>query len=212
MTRYKFALLPALLLLVMGCATTQSTAPSENAAAQTEESDFDKALENTKAYEGLFTVYQDTTDGSTKLMISKDQIGKEFIYFGHTVDGVTDAGRFRGAYQENKIFKIERYFDKIEFVTQNIRFQFDDESALSNAEMANISNATLISEKVVAETDSTLIINGDPIFLSENMNQIKPSPSPRARPGSFSLGRLSSDKTKYQGIRAYPENIDIVVE
>lgn len=210
--RLIFVSLSALLLFI-GCATTQSTSTSESAPAdQSSGSDFEKAKENSRVFEGLFNVYQDTTDGSTKFEIKKDQVGKEFIYFGHTVDGVTDAGQFRGAYRDDKIFKIERYFDKIEFVVQNTRFQFDDESALSRAEMANISNATLISEKVIAENDSSIIISGDPIFLSESMNQVKPSPSPRSRPGSFSLGGLSSSKTKYNSIRSYPENLDVVVE
>jgi hypothetical protein len=206
---------PAILLLLSamlaGCASTaqvQSEAPDASSSA----SKIDEQKKNTIAYEGLFTIYQDTTDGSTKFEINKDQLDKEFIYFGHTADGVTEAGQFRGAYQEDKIFKIERYFDKIEFVVQNTRYQFDAESALSNAEMANISNATLISEKILAEDDSTIIISGDPIFLSESMNQVKPSPSPRSNPGSFSLGGLSSSKTKYSDIRGYPENIDVVVE
>jgi len=213
LARFKFGLVPALLFLFAGCATTQKTAPSESSSSeQSSSSKIDEQKKNTIAYEGLFTVYQDTTDGSTKFEIKKDQIGKEFIYFGHTVDAVTEAGQFRGAYRDDKIFKVERYFDRIEFVVQNTRFQFDDESALSNAKMANISNATLISEEILAENDSTIIINGDPIFLSESMNQVKPSPSPFSRPGGFSLGRLSSDKTKYNGIRTYPENIDVVVE
>src|SRR6056297_1293853 len=212
-TRYKLAYLPALLFLLVGCTTTQSAISSDaESPEQSSTSKIDEQKKNTVAYEGLFTVYQDTTDGSTKFEIKKDQVGREFIYFGHTVDAVTEAGQFRGAYQDDKIFKIERYFDRIEFIVQNTRFQFDDESALSNAEMANISNATLISEEILAENDSTIIINGDPIFLSESMNQVKPSPSPFSRPGGFSLGRLSSDKTKYNGIRTYPENIDVVVE
>src|SRR6056297_3459997 len=212
-TRYKLAYLPALLFLFVGCTATQSAmTPDAESPEQSTASKVEEQKKNTVAYEGLFTVYQDTTDGSTKFEIKKDQVGKEFIYFGHTVDAVTEAGQFRGAYQDDKIFKIERYFDRVEFVVQNTRFQFDDESALSNAEMANISNATLISEEILAENDSTIIINGDPIFLSESMNQVKPSPSPFSRPGGFSLGRLSSDKTKYNGIRTYPENIDVVVE
>lgn len=211
LTHLKLALLPALLFAFIGCATTQPTATSETDSSSST-SKVEEQKKNTISYEGLFTVYQDTTDGSTKFEIKKDQLGKEFIYFGHTVDGVTDAGQFRGAYRDDKIFKIERYFDKIEFVVQNTRYQFDDESALSNAEMANISNATLISEKILAENDSTFIISGDPIFLTENMNQVKPSPSPNSRPGGFSLGSLSSSKTKYSDINSYPENIDVVVE
>lgn len=212
MNRYisSFTAIIVFSVLFAACA---STAQVQNGQSEPESADkIEEQKKNTVSYEGLFTVYQDTTDGSTKLEIKKDQLDKEYIYFGHTADGVTDAGQFRGAYQDNKVFKIERYYDKIEFVVQNMRYQFDEDSALSRAESANISNATLISEKILAENDSTIIISSDPIFLSENMNQIKPSPSPNSRPGSFSLGNLSSSKTKYNSIRTYPENIAVVVE
>ena len=31
--------------------------------------------------EGLFTIYQDTITGALQMVISKDQLEKEFIYF-----------------------------------------------------------------------------------------------------------------------------------
>lgn len=199
--------------LIAGCASTAPIQKVESANDSDSASEIETQKKNTISYDGLFTVYQDTTDGSTKLEIKKDQLGKEFIYFGVTADGVTEAGHFRGAYRDNKVFKIERYFDKIEFVVQNTRYHFDEDNPLSRAESANISTATLISEKVLAESDSTIIISGDPIFLSENLHQVKPSPSPASRPGqSFSLGSLSSSKTKYTAIRSFPENTEIVVE
>jgi len=205
--------LPAWLFLafmLISCASTEQIQKQETSSDPADR--FAEQKKNTIAHEGLFTVYQDTTDGSTKLEIKKAQLDEEYIYFGLTADGVTDAGQFRGAFQDNKVFTIRRYFDKIEFVVKNTRFHFDDESPLSRAESANISDATLISEKIVAENDSTIIINSDPIFLSEDMNQVKPSPSPGANPRSFSLGKLSSSKTKYSSIKSYPENIAVEVE
>ena len=53
-----------------------------------------------KAYSGLFNLYQDEKDGTTYILIKKDQMNKEFIYFTHTVDGVLDAGTFRRDYVE----------------------------------------------------------------------------------------------------------------
>lgn len=205
-----FAVVLLLSVMLAGCASTASVNTDEmngESADKTEEQ-----LKNTIPYEGLFTIYQDTTDGSAKIAIKKDQLNKEYIYFGHTADGVTDAGQFRGAFQDNKIFKIERYFNKIEFVVQNTRYQFDEESALSRAASANISNATFISEEILAENDSTFIISADPLFLSENLNQVKPSPTPGSNPQSFTLGSLSSSKSKYTAINTYPENIAVEVE
>lgn len=199
------------LTIYAGCASTSQV--QQNGTQTNSVSEIEKQIENSVSYEGLFTVHQDTTDGSTKLEIRKDQLEKEFIYFGLTTDGVVDVGHFRGNFRDNKVFKIERYFDKIEFVVQNTRFHFDEENPLSRAESANISAATLISEKILAENDSTIIINGDSIFLSESLHQVKPSPSPGARPGqSFTLGNLSSSKTKYSTIRSFPKNTDVIIE
>ena len=202
------------LLFTVSCSTTQNAAAGQQQTADSGSSDFEKAVEKSVAYEGLFTVYQDTTNGSTKLAINEGQLDKEYIYFGLSQDGVLEAGHFRGAYRDNKVFKIQRYFDRIEFVVQNTNYYFDDESPLSRASEANISDATLISAKIEAEDkeNGMLLIDGNSIFLSENFNQVKPSPNPGQRPGSFSLGSLNREKTKYSEIRSYPENTDVVVE
>ena len=41
-----------------------------------------------KAISGLFTIYQDTTTGSCFILVKKEQLEKEFIYFSHSTDGV----------------------------------------------------------------------------------------------------------------------------
>ncbi|WP_069132871.1 zinc-dependent metalloprotease [Rhodohalobacter halophilus] len=211
----KITILPVMLFIAIGCATTQPTAPaSSNGAQQESASDFDKAIEKSMAYEGLFTIYQDTTDGSTKMAIHKDQLGKEYIYFGMSQDGVLEAGHFRGSFRDNKIVKVRRYFDKVEFVHVNNRYWFDEESPLSRASNANISDALLFSGKISAEDDSSgmLLIDTDPLFLTESLHQIKPSPSPFGGPGQFSIGNLSRDKSKYTAIKNYPKNFDVIVE
>src|SRR5690625_5926050 len=106
------------------CSTTlKASAPEES--AKEENSDFQTAVEKRTLHEGLFDIYQDTTNGSVKFAIQEDQLGKEFIYFGVTRDGVLDAGHFRGQYRDNKIIHIERYFDNIEFFHVNNQFFFD---------------------------------------------------------------------------------------
>ena len=199
-------------ILATGCATTDQ-AQNGQAEAEPEADPIEAQLENTISFDGLFTIHQDTTDGSTKLQLHADQIGKEYIYFGKTADGVVETGHFRGNFRDNKVFKIERYYDRIEFVVQNNRYYFDEDSPLSRAESANMSEATLVSQEILAENDSTFIINGDAIFLSEDMHQVKPTPNPNVRPGQqFTLGNLSTDKTKYSEIRSFPENTDVVIE
>ena len=46
----------------------------------------------------------------------------------YVLDGVVDAGYFRGAYRDNIVIKFEKSFDKIEIKEQNTKFYFDSNS------------------------------------------------------------------------------------
>ena len=60
--------------------------------------------------------------GALQMVVRKDQIGKEYIYFSVTDEGVLPAGSFRGAFGPNNVFAVRKNFNKIEFVTQNTSF------------------------------------------------------------------------------------------
>lgn len=167
-----------------------------------------------KSFEGFFTIYQDTTDGTVKMAINADLIGKEFIYFSQFMDGVTDVGGFRGNYRESKVIKIEKYFNRIEFIQQNTSSYFDSTNALIKAAEANMPGAVIASIEIEASnTDgSVYLIDANKLFLSETFSQVKPPRYPMQSPWAFSLGNLSKDKTKINEIRSYPENTDVAVE
>jgi hypothetical protein len=219
-TRRTLALLAlALAPAALGCArpTASQTPAPKQAAGEKKDSAFKSIAEATKSsrkLEGLFTVYQDTVTGALQLALDESQLGKEYIYFMHTVDGVTEAGHFRGAFRGNNVFTIRRHFDKIEFVEVNSSYYFDPTSALHRAADANISPALLASEKIVARDSSgTVLIKGDDLFLKEVFAQVKPSPNPNVKPGTrFALGTLSKDKTTIRAVKNYPLNTDVIVE
>jgi len=162
--------------------------------------------------QGLFTFYQDTADGSVYMEIHKNQINREYIYFGHAHDGIVDVGFNRGSYRSSKIFSLRKYFNRIEFVTENYSFYFDPENPLSKASGANISKSIMSSNKIIA-TDSLknrYLIKGDDLFLKERLLQIKYYSAPNSK--RFSLGKLSTEKSKYVHLRNYPKNSEIVVQ
>jgi len=170
-------------------------------------------LKNFKAYSGLFDLYQDTVSGALLMKIKKDQIGKEFIYFSHTADGVLPAGHHRGSFRYNKIFSIQRYFNRIELVMENSGYYFNPENAISKSAGANINRPVLASLKIIKEDKSSgdLLISADNIFLSENLDPVKPVSRPGAN-GQFDAGKFSKEKSKYGQIRNYPANTDLVIE
>ena len=165
-----------------------------------------------ESYKGLFTIYQNPKDGQTYLEIQKDQVGKEFIYFSYIENGIVGAFSFRGQYRGSKTFSIQKHFNKIEFVEENTSYYFDPENALSRAKDANISKATLLSQKVEAEDSlkTAYLIKADPIFLAENVELVKPV-YPKQFKG-YRLGKRSKNKSKYVRIKSYPQNTDVVVE
>ena len=186
-------------------------------AIQQKEAKKDKTIEDfvksSKKIEGLFTIYRDTINGNIQLLIKENQINQEYIYFNQIADGVTDAFSFRGAYRGSRVFKIEKYYDKLEFVYQNLSYYFNPENALSKSKDANISEAPLASFKIEAfdSKKGLYLIKANDLFLKETLGQIKPPNFPGTKPTDFTLGNLNKDKTKIKAIKNYPENTDLSV-
>ncbi|MGB1243085.1 MAG: hypothetical protein ACPG49_11220, partial [Chitinophagales bacterium] len=132
------------------------------------------------AYEGMFPIYQDSTTGKAYLKITQNQLEKEYIHFSFIEDGVLDAGNFRGAYQDSKIFKPSKYFNKIEFRVQNHHYYFDKNNALHRAAKANINEPVIVSQKIVGinKAKTEFLIEADGIFLTESFQQIKYAADP----------------------------------
>lgn len=202
------------LLILNSCSSSKNKKkPTAGApASPTKTASIKEKTKASKKLEGLFPLFQDSTTGNVMMLVSKEQLNKEYIYFSYTVDGVVAAGHFRGSFRDNKVFTIRRHFDKIEFTVLNTGYYFDPSNPVSKAAKANISEAILSSQKIVAEDTKKgeILIDANALFLSENLQQIKPS----FRPGSmgFQLGSLSKEKTKFVSLRNYEKNTDLIVE
>ncbi|HEX5168231.1 MAG TPA: zinc-dependent metalloprotease [Cyclobacteriaceae bacterium] len=174
----------------------------------------DDVVKKCKKFDGLFTVYQDSINGKIYLLVGANQLGKEFIHFSQVMDGPVDVA-MRGAYRSSKIFKISRFFDKIEFRLENTSYYFDSSNPISKAKEANINAPLIFSEKIVAVNKSKdqFLIDGEKLFVAESFEQVKPSPRPDDKPGQrFKLGNLTRDKSKIIGVKNYPKNTDVQVE
>jgi len=199
-----------LLFAVAGCSGKSGGQASNGDAVS-----FASVVAKSEHLEGLLDVYRDKESGETYLAIKPDQIDQEFIYIAFVTDGVVEGGSFRGIFADNKMISIRRHFNRLEFVTVNTAFYFDPENALARAADANISNAILAVQEIVAEDDDsgTILIKADDIFLKETLLQVKdsPNPDPSAEKG-FELGKLSEAKNKIYEVRSYPENTNVFVD
>ena len=164
--------------------------------------------------DGLFTMFRDPKTGATKMLLQGDQLGSEYIYFKHTMNGVTDAGAFTGSYGDQYIFTIERRFDKLQFVRQNTAYYFDRENAISRASKANISRAVLAVTAIAAEDEETgeVLIDSDALFLSEAFANVTYSRGDDDSDDRFRLGGLDAEKSQILELRNYPENTAVEVE
>ncbi|HEU4455954.1 MAG TPA: zinc-dependent metalloprotease, partial [Longimicrobium sp.] len=176
-----------------------------------------EATAGSRRVDGLFPLYRDTATGALHMVVSESQLGKEFIYFSHTVDAPVSSGHFRGMYRGSQVFAVRRHFNKLEFVQENTAFHFDPANSLSRAARANISPSVLAVQEIVArdEAKGEYLVKADDMFLTETLIQVKPSPQPG--PPSppqpvFALGQLSRGKTRVSAVHNYPKNTDVEVD
>ena len=208
-----------LLFLFLGFQNIEAQRKKRSKKSKTEKVDkkeksISDLVKSSKKIVGLFSVYRDTVNGDLQMLINKEHLNNEYIHFSQVADGVTEAGAFRGSYMGSKIFRIKKYFDRIEFIEPNTSSYFDPNNAISKSGNANLSEGIIASIKIEASDKKTgeYLIKANSLFLKETFAQIKPSKRPGQSSTAFSLGSLDKDKTKINEINNYPENTNIKVE
>ncbi len=188
-------------------------APMATDSAKTKKPGITEKIKSSKKTDGLFTLYQDTATGSVQLYIKKSQVGKEFIYQSFSMGGPTTLFLNQNMIRTTWLFTIKKAYDKIELSQVNTNFYYDPKNPVSKAANVDVSEAVFYSDKVAAEDDGGYLISADGLFLSEKLDQVKPTPQPGMPPGAvFNLGQLNPMKSKYAKLRSYPNNTDVVVD
>jgi len=204
----------ALLCALGSYAQTKPAAPTADTAKKTPpKPSITEKVKSSKKIEGLFTLYQDTATGSVQIYVKKDQLGKEFIYQSFSMGGPTSLFLNQNMIRATWVFRIRKQFDKVEFSQENTNFWYDPASAVSKAANVDVPEAIFYSEKPAAEDENGYLIAGDGLFLSEKLDPVRPIAPPGLPPTLiFNLGSLNAAKSKYDKIRSYPDNTDVVVD
>ena len=170
-------------------------------------------LEDLTYFEGLIDVYRNDEDGKVYFLIKKEQLEKEFIYFAHILDGIVEAGTWRGNYLDNGIIKFIKYFDQIRIDRVNTAYVFDETNPLSKSKNANISNSLIDSLKIekTSETEDKFLIEVTSLLLSENLSKITVAPYKEDPKESFKIGSISKNKSSINAVLNYPENTDFEI-
>ena len=170
-------------------------------------------VKSSKKSDGLFTLYQDTANGSVQMYVKKNQLGKEYIYQSFSMGGPTSLFLNQNMIRTTWVINIKKNFDKLEFSQVNTNFWYDPENAVSKSANVDVTEAVFYSAKIDAEDSLGFIITGDALFLSDKLDPIKPviAPGPAAAQ-VFNLGNLNTTKSGYKSVRSYPDNTDVIVE
>jgi len=164
--------------------------------------------------QGLLNFYQDKKTGDTLLLLNENQLDTPILYFAHTVDGLSDAGHFRGGYRDNKIIEFRRYFNRIDIITKTPRYLFDENNPISRAKDANISEAVLATLKIEKEEKGQIALKVDSLFLGEALHKVTPwvRAGDKSAKKRFKPGKINSKKSRILSKRAYDNNVDVVVD
>src|ERR1700730_6206470 len=141
--RKLFAFLPAILLSLVTIAQQDKGKPAVNAVdtakpAAPKKAGIGDKIKTSKKSEGLFTLYQDTVTGSIQLYVKKNQLGKEFIYQSFSINGPTSLFLNQSMHRNTLVFKIEKFFDKLEMGNVNTQFYYDKDNAISKTKGVDI--------------------------------------------------------------------------
>jgi len=170
-------------------------------------------VKSSKKIDGLFTVYQDTVTGAVQLYVKKDQLGKDYIYQSFSLSGPTSLYLNQSMHRSTFTFKVQKAFDKLEFVRTNNAFYYDPKNPVSKSKDADKPEAVFIVEKLSGEDSTGFLINADALFVSEKMDPVKPiTPPSFFSVPMFNLGSLNIAKSKYHSVKSFPGNTDIQVD
>ncbi|EKO3685471.1 zinc-dependent metalloprotease [Vibrio metschnikovii] len=173
---------------------------------------YSSIVETMSHKEGFLTFYRDQTTGETLFAINESQLNQPMIYLAQSLDGIVEAGHFRGNFRETRVIEFRRYFDRIDIVALNPRFQFDPNNPLSRAANANISQATLATLPIIAEEEGQILLSADRLFIGDALHKLTPTLDRRSSGAGFMMGELLEHRSRFSAERVYPRNVDVVID
>lgn len=169
-------------------------------------------VKSSQKIDGLFVLYQDTTTGSLQMYIRKEQLETPYIYQSFSMRGPTSLYLNQNMIRNTWLFRVKKTNDRIEFAQQNTSFYYDPNNAVSKAANVDVAEAIFFAEKLAAEDEDGFLIAVDGLFISDKLDPVKPVMPPGIPPGAvFNLGNLNAGKSKYETIRSFAGNTDVVV-
>ena len=165
-----------------------------------------------KKIEGFMNILHETEKDKYYLIIEKEKLNKEFIYFTYILNDPQAVGASGGSLGDGSILEFRKFKDDIGLYKINTKFTYDESNKISQSKLTNIIEAFMGRFKVVVKEEDKYLISADKLFLSEILTNVTPNiPKEFMEYYDLAIGKLSKEKTYIADIRNYPKNTAIEI-
>ncbi|MBL6817790.1 MAG: zinc-dependent metalloprotease [SAR86 cluster bacterium] len=162
--------------------------------------------------EGFMNILHETEKDKYYLIIEKNKLNKEFIYFTYILNGPQAVGASGGSLGEGYILEFRMFKDDIGLYKINTKFTYDEPNKITQSKLTNIIEAFMGRFKIEVKEEDRFLISADKLFLSEILTSITPNiPMEYAEYYDLNLGKLDKEKTYIADIRNYPKNTAVEI-
>ncbi len=201
--------------------TVEKEKPEQTAEAKKDKKNGKKEYETIEEFiedgeyeklEGFMNILHETEKDKYYLIIEKNKLNKEFIYFTYILNGPQAVGASGGSLGEGYILEFRMFKDDIGLYKINTKFTYDEPNKITQSKLTNIIEAFMGRFKVEVKEEDRFLISADKLFLSEILTSVTPNiPREYAEYYDLNLGKLDKEKTYIADIRNYPKNTAVEI-
>ena len=201
--------------------TAEKEKPEQTAEAKKDKKNEKKEYETIEEFiedgeyeklEGFMNMLHETEKDKYYLIIEKNKLNKEFIYFTYILNGPQAVGASGGSLGEGYILEFRMFKDDIGLYKINTKFTYDEPNKITQSKLTNIIEAFMGRFKVEVKEEDRFLISADKLFLSEILTSVTPNiPREYAEYYDLNLGKLDKEKTYIADIRNYPKNTAVEI-
>jgi hypothetical protein len=201
--------------------TVEKEKPEQTAEAKKDKKNGKKEYETIEEFmedgeyeklEGFMNILHETEKDKYYLIIEKNKLNKEFIYFTYILNGPQAVGASGGSLGEGYILEFRMFKDDIGLYKINTKFTYDEPNKITQSKLTNIIEAFMGRFKVEVKEEDRFLISADKLFLSEILTSVTPNiPREYAEYYNLNLGKLDKEKTYIADIRNYPKNTAVEI-
>lgn len=177
--------------------------PATQSKQKKEFEDFNKVIEDSKSYQGLYRLYEKKENLYCEIQPS--QLNKPFLCMISIARGIASGYILSGMTMEEWLLEWRRVGDRVHLIRKNVRFTAKKGTPIAEAVDLGYNDSVLFSLKLesIHPQRKSLLVNISPVFMSDLL--------PLA--GNIGGGaRFDKTKSTWGTIKAFPKNVELRVK